>query len=89
LFIQLREILIRFAAQNSGTVRLDCFIDDSLKFTKSLSMSALKSGETSRRHRFGCDAVGDLIVLELRNSSRQEKMVAYEIGMTTYLWEQR
>jgi hypothetical protein len=82
-------MLIRFKAQSAGVCRLDVLQGDNLKFAKALSMAAEKSNEASRRHRFKCEAVSDLIKVRLSNASRQEKMVLYEIGLAVKIWEQR
>lgn len=89
MVLQLHELLIRFKAQNAGVCRLDVLQGDNLKFTRALTMTGERSGESSRRHRFRCEAVGDLIKIRLSNASRQEKMILYEIGAAVKIWEPR
>lgn len=89
MVMQLLELLLRFAAQPSGSVALSVYANGTYKFTKQLSMAAERGGDSSRRHRFTCDATGDLLILNLTNAAKGETFNIYEIGMAVDLWEKR
>lgn len=87
--INLRELLIRSAAQTSGTLALIAYEGERAKFSRQLPMIPERMTDSSRRHRFHCDATGDLLSLELIHTSTTNTMKLFEIGMETRLWEER
>jgi hypothetical protein len=89
LVIELAEILLRFAAQVSGSVACIIKEDGTTRMTKTLSMVPAKSGNTSVRHRFKTPATSDLLSIELRNASKDEIMKVYDIGVECYAWENK
>lgn len=89
LVLQINEILLRMKAQSAGAALLSAYEGERSKFSKSLPMIPERTGDTSRRHRFGCEAVSDLITLEITNNAQGETLEIFEIGVATKLWEAR
>jgi hypothetical protein len=89
LVVNIHEILLRMAAQVTGSMMLSAYENERLKWTKQLTMVPERASDTTRRHRFSCDLTSDLMTLELSHSSTVNGMKVYEIGLGTKLWEAR
>jgi hypothetical protein len=87
--LELAEVMVRMAAKTAGSALLTVEKNEEHAFSKALSMVPEKAMHTSRRHRFTCSATSDLLTLELSNTSLDEELEAYELGVDLRVWQPR
>jgi hypothetical protein len=87
MVLELAEVMVRVAAKTAGSALLTVKKNEEHAFSKSLSLVPEKAMHTSRRHRFTCSQTSDLLTLKVSNSSLDEDLEAYGLGMDLRVWE--
>jgi len=87
--LNLREFLIRFAAQDYGEVIIEFFKNNLQGPTKTISMLPEKPGQIIKRERFHLNLMDQNISVRISSGEYNTEMNLVEIGMATSVWSNR
>jgi len=81
------EMAMRVKAQTAGDLDLTFYKNGVQVGTKSISMIAGATNETSRRHRFYLNITAHHITIRIQNDTIDEPLAIYDVGIGTKIWE--
>jgi len=89
LVLNLREFLIRFAAQDYGEVIVEFFKNNLPGPTKTISMLPEKPGQIIKRERFHLNLMDQNISIRISSGEYNTEMNLVEMGMVISVWDNR
>ena len=85
--MDLLETMLRMKVQAAGDITATFTTNDTSAQTKTLSMTAEKTNETIRRHRFHMNIKDQHISVKLQHNTVSQSMFLYSIGFHIKLWK--
>lgn len=83
----LSEILLQCKVQSAGSISLTIYDNENSRATKTLSMTAERTNETVRTHRFHTNVRSRLLRLRLAHNTASQEMYLETLGVVLLEWE--
>lgn len=83
----LAEMIIQCKVQSAGNITLTAYDNENSRATKTLSMTAERTNETVRTHRFHMNVRSRLLAIRLAHSTVSQDMYLENLGVKLLEWE--
>lgn len=83
----LSEMVLQCKVQSAGNISLTVYDNENSRATKTLSMTAERTNETVRTHRFNMNVTSRLLKMRLQHATASQDMYLETLGVRLLEWE--